>query len=449
MNCFELQQHVQPRKKITPAALALVLAAQVPIAHADTLAELRAQVQALQEKLSALEAKQEKMQAEVSPQKIVTAGSTKGSFKLPGSDTSIKLGGYVKLDAIYSSRSAGANSQADLVLLPGAIPLDGSETNEKGQTKLHGRQTRLNLGTHTPSSWGDLTTYFEIDFFGADGNEIVSNSNNVRLRHGVASLGPLTAGQTWTTFMDPASLPETLDFGGPVGEAFVRQGLVRWTEKFNGGAWSVALENPESFLTRRNANGSYATLAPDDDRMPDVVGRLDINGSWGRLAAAAMARNIRVDVAGSTAAVEARDSKWGGALGIYGVIPTVGKDSMNFSLIGGNTLGRYIGQGLFFDADVDADGKIHLEKQWGTILSYRHFWADGLRSTLALSAAGASNPSEAVNANRKSQSAHLNLLWSPVSHAMLGLEFIHGRLEKEDGRDGRLNRLQASAQYAF
>lgn len=449
MNRSELPHHIRLRKKMIPAALAFALATQFSTAHADTLADLRAQVQALHEKISELEAKQEKMRAEVSPQKIVTAGSTKGSFKLPGSDTSIKLGGYVKLDAIYSSRSAGANSQADLVLVPSAIPLDGSATNEKGQTKLHARQTRLNLGTQTPTSWGDMTTYFEVDFFGADGNEIVSNSNNVRLRHALASLGPLSVGQTWTTFMDPASLPETLDFGGPVGEAFVRQGLVRWTEKFGGGAWSVALENPESFLARRNANGSYATLAPDDDRIPDIVGRVDINGSWGRLAAAAMARSLRVDVAGSSAAVEARDSKWGGALGIYGVMPIVGKDSLNFSLNGGNALGRYIGQGLFFDADIDGDGKIHLNKQWGSILSYRHFWADNVRSTLAISAAGASNPNGAGTANRKSQSAHLNLLWSPVPQATLGVEFIHARLEKEDGRDGSLNRVQASAQYAF
>ncbi|MCC4113961.1 porin [Aromatoleum toluclasticum] len=449
MNRSEIQHRVQLRKKVIFTALACFFASHLSSAHADTLAELRAQVQALQEKISALEVKQEKMQADVSPQKIVTAGSTKGSFKLPGSDTSIKLGGYVKLDAIYSSRSAGANSQADLVFVPGAIPLDGSETNEKGQTKLHARQTRFNLGTHTPTSWGDLTTFFELDFFGADGNEIVSNSNNARLRHALASLGSLSVGQTWSTFMDPASLPETLDFGGPVGEAFVRQGLVRWTEKLGSGAWSVALENPESFLTRRNADGSYVTLAPDDDRIPDIVGRLEHNGSWGRLAAAAMARNLRVDVASSAAAVEARDSKWGGALGIYGVVPTVGKDSFSFSLIGGNALGRYIGQGVFFDADVDEDGKIHLNRQWGTILSYRHFWTDGLRSTVALSAAGASNPSDAANANRKSQSAHLNLLWSPVPQATLGLEFIHGLLEKEDGRDGRLNRVQASAQYAF
>ncbi|THF59321.1 hypothetical protein E6O51_16155 [Pseudothauera rhizosphaerae] len=437
---------------MTAAALAIAAALAAPAAHADTQDELKvlkAQIEALQKSLAALEQKQNRIETQVSPANVVTAGATKGSFKLPGSDTSIKIGGYVKLDAIHSSRSAGANSQADLVLVPGSIPVGNAADNEKRQTKLHARQTRLNLGTHTPTAWGDLTTFFEIDFFGADGNEIVSNSNNVRLRHALASLGPLSVGQTWSTFMDPASLPETLDFGGPVGEAFIRQGLVRWTQPFSGGSWSVAAENPESYLTRRNLDGSYATLAPDDDRVPDLVAKLNLNTTLGRFAIAGMARNLRVDTAAVATSVEARDSKWGGALGIYGVIPSVGKDDFRFSLIGGNALGRYIGQGVFTDADVDADGSIHLNTQWGTILSYRHFWADNLRSTLALSAAGADNPRGAVNTNKASQTAHLNLLWSPVPQATLGVEYIYGRLEKEDGRDGRLNRVQASAQYAF
>lgn len=445
----------RPRLASAALAVAAAWAGQAPLAHADTQAELqalKAQIEALQQSLAALEQKQNRIETQTSPANVVTAGATKGSFKLPGADTSIKIGGYVKLDAIHSSRSAGANSQSDLVLVPGAIPLDGAADNEKRQTKLHARQTRLNLGTHTPTSWGDLTTFFEIDFFGADGNEIVSNSNNVRLRHALASLGPLSVGQSWSTFMDPASLPETLDFGGPVGEAFIRQGLVRWTQKFQGGSWSVAAENPESYLTRRNLDDSYTTLAPDDDRLPDLVAKLDLNTDLGRFAIAAMARNLRVDtaaIAGASGAVAARDSAWGGALGLYGTLPGVGKDEFKFSLIGGNALGRYVGQGVFTDADVNAAGKLHLNTQWGTILSYRHFWHDSLRSTLALSAAGASNPRGAAQTNKASQTAHLNLLWSPVPQATLGLEFIHGRLEKEDGRHGRLNRLQASAQYAF
>ncbi|MCB1907407.1 MAG: DUF3138 family protein [Rhodocyclaceae bacterium] len=418
-------------------------------ARADTLAELKAQIEALQAKVAALESAQRDGGAGGTTDKYVTAGASKGSFRLPGSATSVKLGGYVKLDAIYNSRSAGANSAADQLLVPRAIPLDGSEDNEKGQLKLHARQTRINLGTHTPTSLGDLTTFIEFDFFGSDGNELATNSNNIRMRHAVGSLGSFTAGQTWSTFMDPASLPETLDFGGPVGEAFVRQALVRWTGKFDGGAWLLALENPDANFLRRNVDGSYGSLVADDDRMPDVVAKLELKSELGKYAVAVMARNLRVDAPATATAVAAKDSEWGGALGLYGTVPTFGKDVLQFSLIGGNAIGRYLGQAVFADADIDEQGQVHLNTQWGAILAYRHFWADALRSTVALSAARADHPDGAGAAVKEVASVHANLLWSPVPAATLGLELIRAELEREDGREGALNRLQASAQYAF
>ncbi|KTF07689.1 porin [marine sediment metagenome] len=53
-------------------------------------------------------------------------------------------------------------------------------------------------------------------------------------------------GQTWTTFMDVGSLPESLDFIGTTdGITFARQVMVRYT---NGGL-QLALENPESTIT--------------------------------------------------------------------------------------------------------------------------------------------------------------------------------------------------------
>jgi hypothetical protein len=75
--------------------------------------DLKAQIEALQKKVGELEMKQEtaeKKQAAV-PDNVVTGGATKGSFKLPGSNTSVTLGGYVKLDAVFSNPSAGVDTK--------------------------------------------------------------------------------------------------------------------------------------------------------------------------------------------------------------------------------------------------------------------------------------------------------------------------------------------------
>lgn len=436
-----MTDHSNPLKmKTLCLAIALGLSTVVTSAHADALQDLKAQVDVLLKKVAELEQKQ----VAASPANAVTGGATKGSFKLPGSDTSVTLGGYVKLDAIYSDKSAGVGSTGDQLLLAGFIPVGpGAGDNERHQIKFHARQSRLNVKTSTPTGWGDVTTFMEFDLFGASDNESVANSNNLRVRHAYGSIGGLLAGQTWSTFMDVGALPETLDFGGPVGEIFARQAQVRWTQPFSGGQWSLALENPESVVTLPNG----ASFRADDDRAPDIAGNINFNTSMGRYSITGLVRQIRVD---SASAPASQRNKWGGAVGFNGVIPTFGKDDVRFSANFGNVIGRYAGVGFFTDGILDASGQIDLPTQWATIASYRHFWSDQLRSTVALSGLHSSNPSGTFGSvNKSAQSAHVNLIWSPVANTNLGVEYIYGRREIENGQTGKLNRIQASAQYSF
>ena len=95
----------------------------------------------------------------------------------------------------------------------------------------------------------------------------------------------------------------------------------------------------------------------------------------------------------------------------------------------GNTIGRYA-NGFFNDAVVRDDGRLALAKQWVAFGAYRHVWAPGLRSTLVLSAAQSGNPQGTAGAvNRGAQSAHLNLVWSPVAQTNFGIELIAARRE--------------------
>jgi hypothetical protein len=419
-------------------ALAGGVPALLPVARADAISDLKAQMGALQQRVNELEAAQRAAAKEPTvPGNVVTGGATPGSFKLPRSDTSVKIGGYIKGDAIYSSRSAGVNSSADQELEPGNIPLSGD--NEKKQLTVHARQSRLNVRTDTPTRLGGLTTFLEVDLFGASGNESVSNSHNLRVRHAYGSLGGLLVGQTWSNFMDPGALPEVLDFGGPVGEMFVRQTQVRWTQALSAGSWSVALENPETVVSQANGTG----LRADDDRFPDLTGKLEFRTRMGRYAVTGLVRQIRID----TAAI--RHSKWGGAVGLSGVVPSRGKDEFRFSANYGNVLGRYTA-GFFTDGIIQGNGELDLPNTWAAQASYRHFWTDALRSSLVLGGLRASNGLGAAGTlNRSAQSAHLNLIWTPVKNTDLGFEYIYARREIEDGRSGVLNRVQASAQFSF
>jgi hypothetical protein len=421
--------------------LAALLIGANGAARADAESALKEQVDALQRKVDALEAAQRKPDSS----NAVTAGATKGSFKIPGSDTSVTVGGYVKLDAIWSDKSAGVDSVGDQQLNPNLVPVGPSAgRHKKDQVTFHARQTRLSLGTSTPTTYGELTTYVEGDFFGADGNESVTNSNGFRVRHAYGSLGSFSAGQYWTNFFNEQAYPETLDFGGPVGEIFVRQAQVRWTRKFMGGDWSVSAESPESVLA---VPGSATTFRSDSDHAPDFTGRVKFAVGGGTYSAGVLARNIHVD---SAAAPSATSGKWGGAIALTGIIPALGRDDLRFDLNAGNAIGRYQNPGFFPDGYLNAAGQLELARQASGFISYRHFWTPALRSSLVLAAANSNPPGGTSSGiNKSDRSEHLNLIWSPLPAVNLGAELIHAERTVVGGDQGTLNRIQLSAQYLF
>jgi len=365
------------------------------------------------------------------------------TYQAPGTDTTLYVRGYVKADAIWSNHSAGVDSVADQELLPGSIPVGPTAGQHKtDQVTFHARQTRLGLGTGTPTGYGDLTTYVEGDFFGADGNES-SNSHGFRLRHAYGALGKLLAGQTWTNFFNDQAYIETLDFGGPSGEIFVRQAQFRWTEKYASGDWSVSAESPESVIA---VPGSATPLRSDSDHAPDFTARVRHHIGRAVYSAGALGRNVHVD----SASLGANSGRWGGALNFSGIAPVGARDDLRFDVNAGNAIGRYQVGGFFPDGYLDASGKLELAHQASGYVAYRHFWTPQLRSTFEYSAANSAPPAgTAVGINKSDRSQHINLIWSPVPAVNVGGELIHAQRTVVGGDQGTLNRLQFSAQYSF
>jgi hypothetical protein len=127
------------RAKALTLAIAVGLGSLSTAASADTLEELKAQIDALQKKVVELEQKQDKTeqkQAAAATDNVVTGGATKGSFKLPGSNTSVTLGGYVKLDAVFSNPSAGVDAKGDLFWIRPHRSRANAANNERNQGQV-------------------------------------------------------------------------------------------------------------------------------------------------------------------------------------------------------------------------------------------------------------------------------------------------------------------------
>lgn len=395
--------------------------------------------------------------AKASDKPAVTVGDIKGTFKIPGTDTSIGLGGFVKMDALFASTSAGQDKLGDQQSVYSQIPV-GSMPGEHSQTTFVAKDSRLWFKSFTPSNWGDINTYVEFDFYGAP----ATYTYTPRLRHAYGSLGNFLAGQTWTTFTNTASIPDHLDSGVSAGAiANLRQPLIRWTQPFKWGDTPVelqaALESPRSLLwlpaspnlTTTDPNTDSYFTAPNADRYPDLVARLNYNPEWGSLSLAALGRNLRY----TNNTTSLQKEKWGGGINLAGKINTVGLDNVRFMAHLGKGISRYITtSNTFEDAALSSTGNMQLVTTYGGLLSYQHWWTKQWRSSLTYGFSHADQPLFAngmLMLNQQVQSLHANLLWSPVSQTVMGVEYVYATRELLDGRNGDLHRIQFSARYNF
>jgi len=223
---------------------------------------------------------------------------------------------------------------------------------------------------------------------------------------------------------------------------FARQAQIRYTAPAKMGEWTISLENPETTLT---PFGGGPRIDADDSSYPDLVVRRDWKGSWGSLSVAALMRELKIDEA------DIRDSQTGAAISLAGMFLVSGSDDFRWQVNYGNALGRYMGINAFNVGALTADGTIELTTQYGALAAYRHVWNDKLHSSFGASFANADNDTDisGLAVPKSYQSAHADIIWSPIERLSFGAEYIYGRREDESGDDGTLNRLQLSAKYLY
>jgi hypothetical protein len=362
--------------------------------------------------------------------------------------TTIKIGGYVKGEALFSDYSDGDTATNVLgrdFYLPSSIPVGAAAASEDVDFDAHAKQTRIALTINTAVDQHKLGAYVEGDFQsapGTQGSERTTNAWDFALRRAYVTFDNWLFGQDWSTFMNAAALPESTDFIGPTdGTIFDRQALIRYTRKLN--------DTSSLVLSLENAETAYITPAsatlqePDDDSLPDAVARYNTKFGKVDFSAAAIVRQLSVD----TGAVSADETSWG--LMVAGKAPIGAKDDLRFSLAGGDGIGRYIGLNLGPDA-VLAGATLSAVSQTAGFIAYRHYWTDKTRSTLSLSGTEIDAPTNAPGAaNKSAYSVAINLFTSPVKGLDLGIEYRHGERETVNGQDGALDRVHMIAKHSF
>ncbi len=356
---------------------------------------------------------------------------------------SLKIGGYVKTDVIYSDFSGGSvpgNSVGRDFYVPATVPVGGV-----GESYLdfHAKETRIHLTSEHNLESGDyVKAYIEMDFLvGDQGDERISNSYNPRLRHAYVQWNKWLFGQTWNTIFNVGALPDLLDFVGPSDSTvFGRQAMVRYTH----GPWQISAENPETTIT---PFGGGPRITANDSRFPDLVARYNFSGDWGQWSIAGILRELRYE--NPAQGIDSTTESYG--ISVAGRFNIGERDDLRWMISGGKGLGRYVGLNIVNGAVLDENGELQTIDTLSGFVSYRHFWTDALRSSVVLSYFDADNDTAltGLGVTSKAQSFHANLVWSPLPKLDLGVEYIFANREIESGEDGDLNRFQFSAKYAY
>jgi len=407
---------------------AILLLTGSPVSKADELADLRANQELLQKRIDQLS--QAPPPSAPAPGQYVpgfgqqapgagagapiVTGSFPRSFLIPGTDTSLRIGGYANGRFVYFIQGAAPagqlNSQggnpnqtyADGIggtgNLPG-IPLNNSIGHSRSSTfDISGRESRLLFDARTPTAWGEAKAYIEFDFSFNNTNVVYSNNEAstdsalARLRKAYATLGGLEAGQDTGIMHDPDADPELVDFGGlatqggrsraaqvkytyagPYGTVF-NFGIESPVPRLNGPFGQVDIDTEQianisacsvtgsggtlTALTPANnaCLGSLAFLSPLKQGWPETIATARINQPWGHLQVGAV---VRTDQLNDGQYLDQTYVGFGGTLSgdvhpFSGNPGPLGKDDLGFGVCAGIEVGNQCANGTAVVTDFGA-----------------------------------------------------------------------------------------------
>ena len=363
-----------------------------------------------------------------------------GFFHLPGTNTYMKFGGFVKTDLFYDLNYAGTYYGA---YVPSSFPSSTTPHSENSTVSM--RPTRFSWETRQgtlDNSGKEVKVYFEFDF--------LSNydRNSIRLRQFYGQYENFLAGQAWSAFSDPDAFPDTLEFEGPPGMIAARSPQFRYTQPLNK-HHSIGVS-----IEKSGTDTPFSTqfgVPIGTSKFPDLIGFYRYENNHGHIHAATLFRNVGGMVPNEEVLNLSRHTgAFGESLsGAWG-LPFFKKDSLVFQLVFGKGISNYYNDnfGLGTDVGFDASGHLVATPTGSGQFGYTHNWTKILRTTASYGYLKINSPAgDPGTTYHVSNYATVNLIVQPNIRYLFGAEYIYGSLERKDGFEWVAPRIQASITY--
>jgi len=356
-----------------------------------------------------------------------------GYFRIPGTSTMLKIGGYFKSDFVYDIKPAGDPER----FIPSTFPIPAPPG--VNNTTVSIRPTRLNLDFLIPAGTTSVRFFIEGDLFG-------SNATTPRLRHAYAQVKNFLIGQSFSNFMDPDAGPDTLDFQGPNSQVSIRNPQFRYSLKLS--------EKTNLRISIEKASSDVAFKTPDFSALPnspspDGVVTFRNDNSTGHIQISALFRSPAAYLPDGR-----NESVFGWAVNMAGAVKLFGKDTLVYQGTYGAGYERYVNDtsGLGTDAAPTDVMHPHLRPVplTATYGGYQHYWAKKVRSSVVYGFAQAQNTDLQIgSAFHQSNYSAVNVIWNPFGSLNVGTEFLYGWIVKKDNTTANAPRFLFSAKYNF
>ncbi|MES1934040.1 hypothetical protein T35B1_15606 [Salinisphaera shabanensis T35B1] len=447
----------------TAVAVPLLFSAMPAMAQSqqEEMQDLRDQIQQMQQRFDEMQQQQEQMAQEQSSPRSddqLVSKSEDGEGFMVG-DTNIKVNGYFKFDAIYDFED-----DHDALLGPsdaiGTLNAKGTDSPGDGDFGVTVKQTRLKIATTTPTEFGDLGGYIEMDFYGKPYDESFDSAPSPRVRRAYLTFGNWLIGRDWSTFSD-FNYGTTLNFYGPQAQLFERQAQVRYTmDAGENTTVDFSLENPGggTVLAGDDADPDFRGLEDGtgtENTVPDMVVRLQSSSGPLSVQAAAIGRYLKADINDVTGTGDSdEDSVVGYGLDLGGSFTMPTGTTIMVSGVYGEGIGKYFyAPAGGADAYVTTDGQLEAIERYGFIGTISQELTPTLTTNVIYGKGFSESPDDFVGAtdelHDESSTLAVNLLYTPVDPLTFGIEYNRAEYEQQNGVDADAQNVQFSTIYNF
>lgn len=390
-----------------------------------------------------------------------------GYYYIPGTDTCLKIGGYVTADFYVMGGTNKAHANIDFVDGPDLdVGFDDSDTQSYFKTR-----TAIQMDARTQTEYGTLRSYFEVRWTYGDDSALGyddGSANQLRIKYGYIQFAGFTFGKATSAFdFWAGDFYEGIDPGFFYSDATPNQ--IAYTADFGNG-FSATISIEDAYERHQDFfEDEFSAFGENRQEVPDIVANLTYEGSWGaaKIAGAlhdldaqfdtvngfdgdfspnddwgwAVLAGIRFDIA-ETTTIYVEGAYADGALGYLGFGASNGVNGFAAGLAT-NADEDFVGFGTGSSVDVTGESI----SGWYVGGGIRHFWTPAVFTSLVGSYGetdkytafvsnflGTDDGFTVIDGKTKVYSLAANIGWRPVK----GLQFVlqYDRVYEEFDFDG-------------